>query len=1115
MTTAAAVWVDVLPSMKNFGGDLVRQVSESAGKAGDQAGDEMGERTKSGFSAHVGKIAAVGAVVGTALIGALSASMDASSANAKLAAQLGLNAPEAQRYGKLAGDLYSQAYGESLTQVNDALGAVRQNIGGMATASDADIRNVTKSVLDLSEGLGLDVTESTRAVGTMMRTGMAPDAKSAMDIIVSGMQNGVNVADDLLDTFNEYSTQFRSLGLDGATATGLLSQGLKGGARDADVVADALKEFNLIATSGTKESAAGFQKLGLDANKVSKQIAGGGPGAAAGLDMVLDRLRAMPPGIDRTQTAVALFGTKAEDLGDALYSLDPSSAVSALGEVAGASDRFGTTLNDTASNKIETFKRSLETGVTNFVGNVLIPGLSTAANFVSSVFGPVWSTVGPVIAPIAPHLVAAGAGLGALVLAGKGLGAVKTGLTDARDMVVGVKDAVTGVPDKVRQLGSAWDTVKSGASTAGSAIQTAGSWVADTGRKSVDAAKNLGSLALNYGRAGVAAMVSGARQVGAAVATGVVTAATWAWSAAQAALNFVMSLSPMTWLIIGIVALVAAVIYAWHNFAWFREGVAAAWSGIQTAASWAWGVLQSIFALLGAGTRAVGGFFVWLWQSAVVPAWSGIQAAASWAWGLVSSIFAWYVSGLQNVGSFFVWLWQSAVVPAWSAIQSASSTAWSIVDGVFRFFRDGVDAVGRAFESVAGWIGRSWDSVKEAARTPVQWVVDVVYNNGIRALWNGVARTFGLGELPEVHMKDGGVMPGYTPGRDVHRFFSPTAGWLNLSGGEGFLVPEAVRGLGAGFVGWANRFFSGGRSSGGVGTGGAESSFADGGIWGSIVNAAKGLPGIGALITATDAASLGANIATGGDLRKVLQPAVDSLAGNVGSGAWAQMLRSMIDKTVDAMAKKVDESVPQSYGGPGGGGGAAAPAQVVGWIMQALGFTGTPVSWLGPLQTLIMRESGGNPRAINLWDSNAAKGTPSMGLMQTIGPTFASNRDPRLPNDPYNPLANIVAGINYIKRRYGSVFNVQQAVGATPKGYDSGGLLPTGWSSVYNGTGRPEAVLTGAQWNALTANVRGSDDGGEFVLTSGALEILDDGLVRIVDGRIVRVLTDSNNGRRP
>ncbi|MBA2808253.1 transglycosylase SLT domain-containing protein [Streptomyces sp. KM273126] len=97
-----------------------------------------------------------------------------------------------------------------------------------------------------------------------------------------------------------------------------------------------------------------------------------------------------------------------------------------------------------------------------------------------------------------------------------------------------------------------------------------------------------------------------------------------------------------------------------------------------------------------------------------------------------------------------------------------------------------------------------------------------------------------------------------------------------------------------------------------------------------------------------------------------------------------------------------------------------------GWIRQALDVmakNGIPGSYDG-IHRNIMRESSGNPQAINNWDSNAAKGTPSKGLLQVIDPTFAAYHVAGTSDDPYDPVANIVAACNYAADRYGSIDNV-------------------------------------------------------------------------------------------
>ncbi|MDX2938939.1 LysM peptidoglycan-binding domain-containing protein [Streptomyces ipomoeae] len=97
-----------------------------------------------------------------------------------------------------------------------------------------------------------------------------------------------------------------------------------------------------------------------------------------------------------------------------------------------------------------------------------------------------------------------------------------------------------------------------------------------------------------------------------------------------------------------------------------------------------------------------------------------------------------------------------------------------------------------------------------------------------------------------------------------------------------------------------------------------------------------------------------------------------------------------------------------------------------GWIRESLDImaqNGIPGSYDGIYRN-IMRESSGNPRAINNWDSNAAAGTPSKGLLQVIDPTFAAYHVPGTADDPYDPVANITAACNYAAARYGSIDNV-------------------------------------------------------------------------------------------
>ncbi|MCQ6556700.1 transglycosylase SLT domain-containing protein [Streptomyces sp. C10-9-1] len=114
---------------------------------------------------------------------------------------------------------------------------------------------------------------------------------------------------------------------------------------------------------------------------------------------------------------------------------------------------------------------------------------------------------------------------------------------------------------------------------------------------------------------------------------------------------------------------------------------------------------------------------------------------------------------------------------------------------------------------------------------------------------------------------------------------------------------------------------------------------------------------------------------------------------------------------------------------------AAKPAKVTypnnldGWIREALSIMkkhDIPGSYEG-IHRNIMRESSGNPLAINNWDINARNGVPSKGLLQVIKPTFDAYHVPGTKKDQYDPVANIVAACNYAADRYGSMDNVDSA----------------------------------------------------------------------------------------
>lgn len=394
--TIGTAFLQLVPTTKGIGQSIQDEVVPEAEKSGDKASQGFFDNFKSTGTRLAG---AAGVVLGGLLSKGFIDSLGAEASNDQLAGQLGIQNPEfASSLGKSAGKIYANNFGESIPQVNEALSKVLQNGLLPEDASNADIENITEKALTLSSVFGQDLSKTTKSVSTLIKTGLVGDASEGFDVLTRGFQQGVDVSDDFLDTMIEYPTLFRNLGLDATTATGLLSQGLKGGARDSDKVADALKEFSIRAVDGSTQTAAGFKALGLDAGVMAQRIGAGGDSAAGALDETLDKLRAIPDPVARSQAAVALFGTQAEDLGQALFKLDPSTAVKGIGEVSGATDKLIATVGDNSASKLETFKRKLEVTFSG-LGSALGPVLSAApavAGLVTTfgAMGPILSTVG-------------------------------------------------------------------------------------------------------------------------------------------------------------------------------------------------------------------------------------------------------------------------------------------------------------------------------------------------------------------------------------------------------------------------------------------------------------------------------------------------------------------------------------------------------------------------------------------------------------------------------------------------------------------------------------------------------------------------------------------------
>ncbi|MFI7452325.1 NlpC/P60 family protein [Nonomuraea sp. NPDC049714] len=563
-------------------------------------------------------------------------------------------------------------------------------------------------------------------------------------------------------------------------------------------------------------------------------------------------------------------------------------------------------------------------------------------------------------------------------------------------------------------------------------------------------------------------------------------------SAAMRVFNTVFRANPIGLVITAIGLLVAAFVYAYQNSETFRNIADAAFKAIGAAATWLWEtVLQPAFtALVALWQNVLAPAITWLWQTILKPAFEGIGAAIKFAWeSIIKPAFSAVRDFLVNVlGPKILWLHENVVKPVFTKVGEAIKFAWNSViqpalKALWAFITETLapkflwlhttivkpvmDKVGEAISFVwekvikpafsALWtfitetipngfkkgvelIGKFWDGLKAVASKPVEFVVNTIYNNGIRAVWNAVAKALGLSELPELKfngMARGGILPGtssYRQGDDQ---------LVAMRRGEGVYVSEAMRNPyerarlqavnTAAMRGQSLAPFQG---------------LAGGGIVGDIL--AKGV-------------RFGAE--------KLLNPMLAQASSLMGDSPFAKMLVGVPKKLVADVIKFL-EGKEAAQGGPG-----AAKA-----IEFARAQIGKPYLWggTGPgafdCSGLTMRawQAGGRgdiPRTSQqqmAWVKQVGKPVPGALGFPNPGHVWLH----------VTPSTIIEAPQTGLKVRQVAA-RAAQVTGVPPAKYDSGGYLPTGHSLVYNGTGAPERVLTDRQWESLQGGAQGG--GGPLV----------------------------------
>lgn len=561
-----------------------------------------------------------------------------------------------------------------------------------------------------------------------------------------------------------------------------------------------------------------------------------------------------------------------------------------------------------------------------------------------------------------------------------------------------------------------------------------------------------------------------------------------------------ISILPIVGIVAGVAAAIAVAIVIFKNWgaitdwisekwAVFKEWVAKTWEEISQKASETWDGIKD--------------YFAGLWDSISGKAseiWEGITGSLENVWDWIKETAA---EIFNPIAEFFSGIWDtisSVASETWNAIKQTLSDTWewikdtasAIFTPIANFFTNtwnGIkDTASNIWSSIKDTLGGIWDSIKDKAtgafsdlwdyikdgfndlRTTlgritkkiaqgivdpiggavngvikgVNWILDKVGSDKQFALWDVPQFARGTGGLP----RDTIGIVNDQKGPTYKELIVPPKGQPFIAEGRDVVLPmeKGTKIMPAkqtkSFLSMLPHF------AGGIGEffGNMWESIKDftGSIWDYITHPEK------IVQIAIDKFT---------DFTNVVEPWL-----SVAKGAVNTVLGGVVDFIKDIFDKELTVNYNPSAG-------------VEQWrelAKKALQITGQySETNLERLLYQMQTESGGNPNAINNWDSNAAAGIPSKGLMQVIDPTFRAYAMPGYDSNIYDPLSNMIASIRYAVARYGSL------------------------ASAYQGTGYAEGIGTIDLSDLLpklpTLDVRWFEDGG--ILTKPALFQMGNGKI--------------------
>ncbi|WP_238188923.1 phage tail tape measure protein [Paenibacillus sp. L3-i20] len=694
-----------------------------------------------------------GAIIGLGTA-ALTASSNFEKAMSDVQGATGATKAQMEETREIAENLYTQNFGKDWADLGNAITAVKTVTG----QTGDQLENTTRNAILLKDVFGFKLPDSVKTVDTMMRQ-FGITSEQSMNLLAQGTQKGLNKSGDLLESANKYSNQFKSLGFTAEGMFNVLSAGSIEGAYQLDKVGLAVKEFNSKSQDNSESTKGAFTDLGFNADAMMKTFAAGGPKASQAFSEVLQKIAAIEDPLEKNRLGVALMGNQFKELEvDVITAM--GNATDKFDMTAASMDGLNQIKFDKPGEAFAMFGRQIETGFLIPIGQKMLPhltklgqwltdhkpqieavgtavgdflgkGFDLAAEAIRILYDKAVEAI-PVLISFKDEAVASfNAFTGSVVENKEAILAAAAAITTfflPALIRTGIQATISGaqmlgsflkgiIMTGVEAIKTAYKYAISGWAAVGSIIRMTAAWVASkvplVTHKALLFAINVELIALKAklvlstiaARAKTAALrimtftttSATAAMRAMTIGTWLTSAGTWAMTAAQWALNSAFLANPITWIVVAIIAVIAAAILIFKNWGTIGPWLLGMWTlfknGIIT-------VFNSIVTFFSG--------WVLLIKTAIVGAISWIVTTVTGYWTQITTITTNVFNGIITFFSGWVLLIKTAIVGAISWIVTTVTGYWtqikttttSVFTSVSTFFTDIWNSITGFFQGI-------------------------------------------------------------------------------------------------------------------------------------------------------------------------------------------------------------------------------------------------------------------------------------------------------------------------------------------------------------------------------------------------------------------------------